>query len=1021
MMSCLRVNKTQFIALALAFFTGSVPTALSAQLKDAEYYKLSVQNGLSSDFTYCIIRDSEGFYWIGTADGLSRFDGTSYKIFRHDRNDSNSLSHNSCYTLLEDRNGDIWVGTQKGVNHYQKKKGKFTRYYFKHPKFNDDIINPVYTLMEDRDGNIWISTYGLWKINPQTGETTSFTWHDKPNRLSDSTQTRNAEYDIDAHGIWFTTALQLNFFSIDRKEFFNTGNNPPGWKVFGLPEKNPFITADKKGLIRLYAELSKNLYTFRAEDNVLEQTFLPLYDKIERFTDDKSGKLLFRFISKPCRIYYSGSNTFDSLPALPELNIPADAALVYNIYTDPGGNFWLCTKKGAIVVRKPENYISIKKLELKDKKLPSARRVCVVNDSAIILGTGKGLFTYTPGANTPIPFNENDFHKSISAILNAGDSVLWVATSDDVILHYDIRRRIIRKKISMPTRTLFIMPDKYGSVWAGTWSEGLFEFDRKGNILRHYTEQNDFAHQGYFLGCYYDGEDELWMGLNGGNGFARLNVKTKKFSHYKIRSERKTDFPVNSINAVLKDKQNNIWLGTYGGGLYCFNQSTGAFKGFNHNDGLSGDFINSITNDSRGNIWISTSQGIDVFNSADSSFGHINTSIEHDNTGFVNNLYKYKENLYYISNGKLTVVSPEKFNGGRQQAATIISSVKISGKELNDKPGNTLTLNYNENFFTVEYSVLKVSPDIPAEYKYKLDGFDKGWNFPGRRGIANYTNVPPGKYVLLLLATNESGIWNTEPLRIFITIKPPFWKTWWFYLLAGLAVVSLLTAIVRYRLNQIKARQQKQLMLVVETQEKEKRNIAAQMHDDLGVRLSALKYFATSLKQFLQPGNRKAEEIYTKTISSIDESVEDIRYLLVNLSPKTLTEYGYLMAVEDLVNKLRRMHIIQVDLFQQGLEERLPAEMESGLYRITQELINNTLKHAQARAIKLHIERKDGNLQLNYSDDGKGFDEKQNSNGYGLENIHTRVTLLNGKIEWKQLSGKITGVSISIPCPHTRV
>ena len=218
---------------------------------------------------------------------------------------------------------------------------------------------------------------------------------------------------------------------------------------------------------------------------------------------------------------------------------------------------------------------------------------------------------------------------------------------------------------------------------------------------------------------------------------------------------------------------------------------------------------------------------------------------------------------------------------------------------------------------------------------------------------------------------------------------------------------------------QIKKNQKRQLALVVDTQEKEKKSISAQLHDDLGVRLSALKYFVTSLKQYLQPGNTKAEEIYSKTISSIDESVEDIRYLLINLSPKTLNEYGYLMAVEDLVNKLQRLHIINVELHQKGLEQRLTPEMESGLYRITQELINNTLKHAQAQTIRLSIQKNDEIINLTYTDDGKGFDTVENSKGYGLENIHTRVALLNGKIEWLHSKNKVIGASINIPCTHT--
>ena len=211
------------------------------------------------------------------------------------------------------------------------------------------------------------------------------------------------------------------------------------------------------------------------------------------------------------------------------------------------------------------------------------------------------------------------------------------------------------------------------------------------------------------------------------------------------------------------------------------------------------------------------------------------------------------------------------------------------------------------------------------------------------------------------------------------------------------------------------------MRLVVATQEIEKKNIAAELHDDLGVRLSALKYFVASLKNYLTPGDGQALETYNKTIATIDESVEDVRYLLINLSPKTLNEYGYLAAVEDLVNKLSHLHIIHINLRQTGMEQRLDADVEAGLYRITQELINNTLKHAEAGVIDLSIEKTNELIQLIYGDDGKGFDAAERSKGYGIENIHTRVALLNGKIEWQRDFNRSTKVFITIPYNHTKV
>ena len=210
-------------------------------------------------------------------------------------------------------------------------------------------------------------------------------------------------------------------------------------------------------------------------------------------------------------------------------------------------------------------------------------------------------------------------------------------------------------------------------------------------------------------------------------------------------------------------------------------------------------------------------------------------------------------------------------------------------------------------------------------------------------------------------------------------------------------IIATVVYILKNRVKQFRKRQKEQLRLVVATQEQEKKSISAELHDDLGVRLSALKYFVTALKDHLKPGNPLAEETYNKTLNVIDESVEDIRYLLVYLSPKTLNEYGYLIAVEDLVNKLRKLHVIDIDLKQNGIEKRMPAEMEAGLYRITQELINNTLKHALATSIHLNIERANGIVRLQYADNGKGFDPTLARRGVW----NAEYTYESGTVEWK--------------------
>ncbi|MCO6497802.1 MAG: hypothetical protein J5I50_09090 [Chitinophagaceae bacterium] len=1005
----------------LFFFLWSViPVGISkelvAQQRVPQYYKLSKQQGLSSNLARSVIQDREGFYWIATADGLNRFDGTSFKIFRYDDNDGTTISHNLCRNVLEGKDGDIWVGTQKGVSRYQKKTGKFRRYFFHHPKFNDDVINTVFRLVQDLDGNIWVANYGLWKINPETHEIRSYNYEDSGTRLSDASQISNAEFDGAANGIWVRTGHFLNFFSIEHSEYFNLNNNPFKWKVFEL-ENNPPV-AYAGGSLWIYSGHENKILKFNAKENSLTQMPVSLEKRVLDLSGDDNGNLLIRFTGSPAMLYSTSAGTLEQLISQPEAEFFPEGTNVLSFYTDAHESRWLCTRKGVYVFPQSGEALQVYKLPATES-VTSFRSVIAVNDSVLYIGTRNELIQYNPLTGVVNRFKEKEFDAGITSFLNAGDSVLWIATGEPALIHWDLNRnRIIRKK-AIPGLVVFLIGDRLGSVWVGSWSQGLFEMDGEGRLLSHFKKGDGFGHRGNFVGGFYDKRNELWMGLNGGDGFTSVDIDRREFSHYKIASGKGNDFDINTVTAIAKDNNKNIWLGTHGSGLFLYDRSKEAFLNYNRNSGLAGDFINTLAFDHSGRLWISHNNGIDILHLRDTVFSHVNALLEADDYDYINNLSVLNNKFYYISNRGVTVIDTDEHTNRNKKANIILSSIRVAGEEIFDAPKDNLVLSHNRNSLGLEFSSLKVSPDIPAEYKYKLVGLDPEWNYSGNRGVINYTNIPPGKYELLLNATNEGGIWNDEPFRVMITVTPPYWKTWWFFLLASGSVISIITFLIRYRFRQIRKAQQKQLALVVATQEKEKKNISSQLHDDLGVRLSALKYFVTSLKPHLQNGDSQAEAIYDKTLSAIDGSVDDIRYLLINLSPKTLNEYGYLMAVEDLVNKLRRLHIIQIELRQSGLEQRLDSKVESGLYRITQELINNTLKHAGASRIRLNIEKKNDNIELSYSDDGKGFELREDNQGYGLENIMMRVTLLNGKLSWKYVEKKVKGVDISIPVNHT--
>jgi signal transduction histidine kinase/ligand-binding sensor domain-containing protein len=991
---------------------------VSAQSVTIHFEHLTIKNGLSSNRVHNIIQDREGFYWIATADGLNRFDGSSFKVFQHNRNDSMSLANNYCNNLFEGDDGDIWVATMQGVCRYQKKRGTFKNYLFRHTGYNDNLLNAVYGLSKDDKGNIWASSYGLWKINPVNDSITGFLYN--PNdvaSISDASGVFNISFDRMNKGLWMYTDLAINFFDMATEKLLHHRHNPHQWPVFQLKDKKPLF-ALAKDCFWFYDRKEELLYRFKTIALSSTKVHLSFSHAISNFSVDDEGNPLFSFELVPALVYKWQQQRTELLPR-PGINSDINfSGVTHRVYKDRDKNKWLCTAEGLYVIKHDNNLVRSYYLGNDKSGFPNTIFSFVKQKNNLWIQIKHNLYKYDIVQQKLLPVTGLE-DKPVRVLYNAGDTLLWLCKGNEIIL-IDYRYNRIVSKTVLEGSPYFVIPVKQKHVLVGTWDKGLYELDERSRIIGHYTDADGLTYN-YLLCGRYDGGDELWLGMNGGRGFAKLNLQSKKFENFLISSEQKPSSEFNTITAIIKDTTGNLWLGTHGGGIYYFNRRQNTFQNYQRSDGLSGDYINTLALDSMGNLWISTINGIDIMDTQTKNIRHVNETMQQVNSDHVNNLAIDEDgSFFYSADNKIIAVNPRQYTTTATEAHILISGFKLLDKEMPSLIANLpIALSYNQNFFSVEFSALKVSPDIPAQYKYKLEGFNKEWVYSNNRGFANFTNVPPGKYTLMLNATNETGKWNDKPVEINFIIKPPFWKTWWFYVFSAVLISSIILFIIKNRVRQFKKRQQEQLRLIVATQEKEKKNISAELHDDLGVRLSALKYFVTSLRKYISTDDAQAQEIFEKTITTIDESVEDVRYLLINLSPKTLNEYGYLVAVEDLVNKLSRLHIINISLQQKGMEKRLHPDVEAGLYRITQELINNTLKHAGAGSIELNIENSKSEIKLRFADDGKGFDPVNSKSGYGIENIQTRVALLNGKIEWDAEINKPTKVNIVIPYNHT--
>src|SRR5688572_7997348 len=291
------------LVIALAIAIPLFPEKIFSQSSHQIFEHLTTEHGLSSDKVSGVIQDSEGFYWIATQNGLNRFDGTSFRIYRHDPGDSSSLTSNSCTSMVEDLNGDIWIATYTGISKFVKSTGKFERIYLHHPDQDFEITNRVYSLALDGDGNIWIAGFGVWKYDVLKNQLTRFkNESDNPVSFSGPGLITEIIFDHVNNGLWFSTNEDVNFYSIERQQFYHASNNPEGWKIFDVAYPGDMALDNKNRL--WFRELNSiELLAFDIDKNEIIRTGKSLEYGVHKICSDDLNRVWLLYWLANSEIY----------------------------------------------------------------------------------------------------------------------------------------------------------------------------------------------------------------------------------------------------------------------------------------------------------------------------------------------------------------------------------------------------------------------------------------------------------------------------------------------------------------------------------------------------------------------------------------------------------------------------------------------------------------------------------------------------------------------------------------------
>ena len=802
------------------------------------FERIGLEEGLSQSVVNTILQDRYGFLWVGTADGLNRYDGYSFEVFRPDPDDAASISDRWITALLEDRRGDLWIGTfLGGLNRFDYKTGKFTPYV--HESLNENSLagNHVTALLEDQQGFLWIGTKkGLDRFDPRAGVFEHF--RNIPGDATSLPGNSINALNIDSQGVlWVGTntngLCSFNAYDRDFRCYLHDDENPNSLSsntIHDIVEDSQgFLwVATPAGINRISPD--RNVFIHYVHDDDLARSLIDNY--VHALFIDRAG------------ILWVGTENgldrydFDSYRFIHYRHNPGDITSlsnnsIYAVYEDRGGVLWVGTYGSGLNKynswQSKFTYFNARQDPANSLSSDFVFPISVDDRGMVWIGTyGGGLNLFNPrtGRFTHYRHDPKDAGSLLSDVVISSyidrKGVLWVGTNEGLsrfdadtgtFVHYTARKDEGQPDANITPGTVFdIYEDSQGFLWVGT-EYGLNRFDPVSERFTHYTSdplQPDTLSSSKVTAIFEDRDQNLWFGTFD-NGLNRFDRQKRTFTRYLAVPQKDGSLSHSSVLAIYQDSRGILWIATAGGGLNRYHPDTDSFSALTEKHGLPNNVLYGILEDDGGDLWLTTNRGLSRYDPEAGTFRNYTTqdglqSIEFNQNAFA----KGPDGLLYVGgiNG-LNGFDPAAIVDSAYAPPVVLTSFSNEGQPEPDRGRpevlQHVTLGWPDNSFTFEFAALSYAQSDANQYAYFLENFDREWNYIGTSREGRYTNLPGGTYTLRLRGTNNDGVWNEIGQSVNVTVIPPFWDTWIFRILVAFAVIGLGVGAYRVRMRAVEA------------------------------------------------------------------------------------------------------------------------------------------------------------------------------------------------------------------------
>lgn len=984
--------------------------------------RLTTDDGLSQSFVFCILKDSRGFMWFGTKEGLNKYDGYGFTVYRNDPANVNSIPSNYISALCEDRSGILWIGTALGgLCSYDRTRETFHRYQYNPSDHNSITSDRITSIFEDSRRNLWIGTHrGLNMMDPLRKKIRCFL-HSAEDTSSVSDDDMQSISEDRNSNLWIATARGadvLNYESNTFTRFVHVQDDP------GSLESNHVYTVLQAsdgslwfGTSRSLDRYTKGKFTHYTIHDPKEQHY-----NVTQIVEDPQGKLWL--ISNFSLVRFD--------PRSSQYEFVREHPGTTTMYMDDTGILWLGTAGAGV-----DRFSTVgTRFELHE-----GERI-----ENVMFGDIISRLDRFAGKKFVYP----DIHGQ-SFAEDSKDNI-WISTVFDGLFCYDVRQkkftryqyrtdlehRDVRRKIYFP----YVGPS--GRIWIGT-RFGVAELDWRTGRFRYYPlypEDYAFSNFDVLSGSYditclsEDSSGVLWVGTPI-LGLIRFDPANGSENSYTFRSDDTTSLSSNFILSIEPDPfepSRYLWIGTDGGGMNKFDKKTGRAERFTVESGLPNNVVYGILADHSGKLWMSTNRGLCRFDPLTRSLRVFDVQ-----DGLQSNEFNRREffrlrdgKMYFGGIGGVNAFYPDQVKDNAHIPPIVITGFKIFN--LSVTPGDhtgilsrpitatdTIMVDYRENILSFEFAALDYSIPLKNRYAYMLEGFDPDWIMGGTKRTATFTNLDPGKYVLHVKGSNNDGVWNEKGTSLVLIIKPPFWMTAWFRISVGLVLFLAVAGAFRYfelrKINERTRRMEQETAI-----ERERLRISKDMHDDIGSRLTQI-----SLLSNITARNPQDSANVEKNLEDISSTANEIVTALDEIVWAVNPKYDTVEDVMDYLAQfgatyLERANIeCHVDLPAVETGIQVAAETRHNVFMVAKESLNNIVKYAGAKETWMRFDLSSNQLSLTIEDNGRGFDvDEVKKFSEGLNNMKRRMEEVGGTCEVTSQRGIGTIVRAMIPVKVTK-